>query len=544
MSRLPPLLARRHAARWAGLLACGVLLAACAGGAALAVRLAFDGGRVAAATPLAATLAACAVLGALATVWERRLAEALAQAHIARIRRNLVRALFDREVGDAAGGTAMLRFIGDLGAVREWIAHGAAAVPVAAVVAPTAIALLAWLAPALALPAVLAAAASILALRALGARLEDAQDAARRDRVRLARAMAHPLSRPAPYVLAGEERRLLRRLDRLSAGIAGSAVQRRMVAASGMALSDAAIRLGGAAILWLGLQAIARGAIDSGTLAAALALSGFLGTSLHRLAAAWDKWHAVRVANRRLDAHLARAQRRAAPRAGASLPAGPVGLAATALRLRPDGPLLDLELVPGEVVCLRCDDEADGERLLRLLAGLADAAVGRVSVGGLALETIARADVRQAIAVIGPIAGPSHGSLRGHLRRATAQRTAGRVASPPGQIPDLAPATAAGLRFGAAPPSIACATRAQLAIAAARGARIYLLQQPAAALDDLAIAHLLREARRRRATVLAFGPDARRAREADRVLLLDAGGLRPLVRTAAAGAPHADSHPR
>lgn len=544
MSQLPPLLARRHAARWAGLLACGVLLAACAGGAALAVRLAFDGGRVAAATPLAATLAACAVVGALATVWERRLAEALAQAHIARIRRSLVRALFDREVGAAAGGTAMLRFIGDLGAVREWIAHGAAAVPVAAIVAPAAIALLAWLAPALALPAVLASAASLLALRALGARLEAAQDAARRDRVRLARTMADPLTRPAAYVLAGEERRLLRRLDRLSAGIAGSAVQRRTVAAGGMALSDAAIGLGGAAILWLGLQAIAGGAMDGGTLAAALALSGFLGTSLHRLAMAWDKWHAVRVANRRLEAHFARAQRRVAPRSGASLPAGPIGLAAAALRLRPDGPLLDLELVPGEVVCVRCDDPADGERLLHLLAGLADVPAGRISAGGLALETLARDDLRRAIAVIGPMAGPSHGSLRGHLRRATAQRTAGRDTPPPGHLAERPPATAPGLRFGAAPPPIACATRAQLAIAAARGARIYLLQQPTTALDDLAIAHLLREARRRRATVLAFGPDGRLAREADRVLLLDAGGLRPIVRSSAAAPPHADSHPR
>jgi ABC-type multidrug transport system fused ATPase/permease subunit len=548
VSALPPLLSRRHAARWAGLLACGLAIAACAGGAALAVRLAFDGARVDLATPLAATLAACAVVAAAVTVLERRLAEALAQAHVARIRRTLVRALFDRRpASGASAGTAMLRFVGDLGAIREWVANGAAAVPVALVVAPSSLALLAWLSPALALPAALAALLSILLLRLLGARLESAQDAARRDRVRLARTVSAPLSNPAPWLLADEERRLLRRLRQCSQAIGRSAIRRRSIAATGSALSDAAMGVGGAATLWLGLDAVGRGGMDTGALAAALTLSGFLGSALHRLASAWDKWHAVRVADSRLTLHLDRDRRRSAPRSGLALPPGPIGIAVSALRLRPGAPAIDLDVAAGEIVCVHGEDRHDGERLLRLLAGLDDAPSGRIAIGDVAIESAARSDVRRAIAVIGTIAGPTRGSLRGHLRRAAGARARGAASGctylPPPAPPDPRHAEAPGPRFGRGDDHPEIAALAQLGIAAIRGARIYLLQHPTSALDDLAIAQLLREARRQRATVLAFGGDQRLGREADRVLLLHADGLRPVVATTGAPALHQDTIP-
>ena len=539
MNALPRLLARRNAARWAALLGCGIVLAACAGGAALAVRLAFDGaGRAHASLELAAMLAGCGIAAALVAIVERRIAESLAQDHVERVRRMLVRAIFDREAGgDRDGGTGMLRFVGDLGAVRDWIANGAAVVPVAVGTLPIVIAALWSLAPTLAVPPALAALVAIFALAACGPRLEARQDDARRDRVRLARTMAAPLAQPGAYLLHDEERRLLRRLRRCSERIRASAVQRRGSAASGAGIGDAAMALAGGVVLWTGLAAIERGAFDRGTLAAAMTLVGFLGLSVHRLAAAWDRWHAVRVADHRLALHLARARRRAAPRDGSPLAEGPLGVKLDGVCMRSADAPIDVDIAAGEIVCLHFDQPADGERLLRIIAALQDPQAGTVRLADRALADAARADVRRAIAVVGPIGGPTSGSLRGHLRRAgrgsaDARDTAAMVEPPA--------AARLPLRFDRRP-ALAPAelARAQLAIAAARGARIVLLQEPARTLDDISVAHLLRDARRRAVTVIAFGIDPRVAREADRILVLDGRGLHPVMKAAAIPGPGA-----
>jgi ABC-type multidrug transport system fused ATPase/permease subunit len=534
VNAVPRLLARRNLPRWFALLACGIALAMLAGGAALAVRVAFDGaGSAAADWRIAAALAACGALAAALGVVERRLAERLAQEHVARVRRALVRALFDREaLGDGRAATGMLRFVGDLGAVRDWVAHGAAALPVALGTIPLALALLAVIAPALALPPLVGAVLGTAALWLFGARLEAAQDRARGDRVRLARALGHALGDASACVLHDEERRLLGRLRRCSTRILDSAVARRGLAATGAAAGDAAMAIAGGGVLWLGLDAIAHGGMATGTLAAAITLTGFVATSLHRLAGAWDRWHAVRVASRRLQAHLARARRAAAPRAGVALPAGALGLALDGVRVAVDAPRLDLALAPGEIVCVHADSAGDADALLRVVAGLRDAHEGTVRIGGLDIAAVERRALRSALAVVAPWAGPTPGTWRGHLRRARARGGAGSAAI-------LAEGFAARVGRGA-PVSPAGAARQQLLLATAAGVRVLLLAGPTALFDDLALAALLRDARQRAWTVLSIGVDPRMAREADRVLVLDARGLHPLVhatpaaRTAAA----------
>jgi ABC-type multidrug transport system fused ATPase/permease subunit len=538
MNALPPLLTRRRVVRLAALCAAGLVLAASAAAGTLVMRLAFSDPSGANRPALGLALVGLGLLGAAALVAERRIAERLAQQYVAAIRRRLLRATLDRDQRSSgpSRGAALLRFVGDLGAVRNWIANGVARLVVAALVIPAAILVLAAIDLRLAAWPIASTLACLVAMIAAGPRLERAHDEARRARVALANGVGETLHDPLPIRALGIERRILRRLRRRSADIVATAVARRTRAAVVQALPEIAAAFAAAATVWIGLARIARGTGDAGELAAALAAIAMLVAPLRHAATALDHRRGFLVAKRRLLRSLDDATTRVAPRDGLRLPDGDGHLTLDAFRLAATSGPADTFVGAGTLALVRSDDERLGTQLLCVLAGLADWHDGDVRLDGQSLRLTRRDDLRGAIALISPRIPLPAGTLRGYLRTADSRADDDALRERLGQMglhawlaqfdDGLDTRIAEG---GANLPQV-LRGRAAVLRALLQRPRLLLLDQPETLLDDVALATLLRWISATGLTTIAASRSARLAHGADLLLELSDVGLRPVFR--------------
>ncbi len=379
MSRAPSLAGDGRARGLAALAGLGLAQAAAAAAAAIATRALFlrwhDG--LDPAPALAGLAAAAGALAALRAA-ERILAEDFGQRYAAAVRRavfaHLARLPLAGVEAQRTGGM-MLRFTGDLSALAGWASRGAARLAVSGLALPLTLTALVWLSPAAALgaalPLALGAAGMGLAGAALGARHRDL----RRRRARLAADMGERL-RLAPLLrLMGRMGLELDRLDGAADGLRRAALARarhRGLLRAAPDLAGAVAAAGAALVCW-------RAGATAAELAGAFAALALAVGHMRALGGVWDRRHAAVAAQRRLEALLATP---ALPRSRHGRMIG----RAPALRLQSvaAGPLhgFDAVLKPGEKVALIGEAGTGKTTLLRLAAGLAAPAAGRVRVFG------------------------------------------------------------------------------------------------------------------------------------------------------------------
>ncbi|MGF1659691.1 MAG: ATP-binding cassette domain-containing protein [Rubrimonas sp.] len=411
-ARAPGLFAEGRGRRFVRVALLGVGQAAAAAGLAFATRSLFlrwhDGLDPApAAAGLAVAGAALAALG----LAERLAAEDLGQRYAAAVRRAVFARLSSMEIAALearrAGGLA-LRFTGDLAALSGWASRGAARIVSAGAALPLTLAALIWISPAAAAGAAapLALGAAATALAGLG--LARRHRALRRRRARLAARMAERV-RLAPLLrLAGRSGRETAALAAEGDGLRRAALSRARRRAALRAIPDLA---GATAAAGAALACWRAGAAPAELAGALAALALAIGHA-RALAAAWDARCAAEAARTRLDALLAGAPpRRRCERMRE-------GCAALRFDDVAVGPLagFDGKLRRGAKAALTGPSGAGKSALLRLAAGLAAPAQGRVRVGGADPMALSSADRARAILFLGaetPI-------LAGSFRRALA----------------------------------------------------------------------------------------------------------------------------
>ena len=188
---LPRVFARSRRRLWLELAALALLRASATAGSVLFVRAAFAALADSPESALAPTaaLAGCLAADALGEAWERTAAERLGQHYVGETRSRLFAHLVDvepRELAERGAGAVLLRLVGDLTPLRQWIAQGVVRVAVAGTVAAAALGALAWSAPALALAVGAAFALGGVATLACAGRLERSSERMRRTRGALA----------------------------------------------------------------------------------------------------------------------------------------------------------------------------------------------------------------------------------------------------------------------------------------------------------------------------------------------------------------------
>lgn len=495
-----------------------------------------------------ATLASAGLIIGLARVGERIAAERIGQRYVGALRMALfshLSRMAQRDLARRRSGGLSMRFIGDLGAIRNWVSLGLARLVSACVVLPSAAMVLFLIEPRLGLAATIPVTLGLAAMAVVGPRLGPAHRHLRRRRARLSAEMLERVPHAPELRLLGRIELERAQLARRTEALLRSALVRTSGAALLRAIPDIAGGLAAAAVLLTALLL----RVDPSDTAGALAALGLLMRPLRDLASVWDRHRAWRVARDKCRIVLA------APTLGESPDAAPSTAPPSTPLIPPSTPTagevpprrlaslsfhhlttgdlraIDARVAPGIKVALVGPNGAGKSTLLRLAAGLEQPDEGKVLLDGLEPVMMRPRDRRRRMALM------TSGSpvLSGSLRRAL---TMGAI----GRLHDRAILAMAG-RFGleavierlgglegrvsegARNLSAGESRRILLTRIALSNAPLLLLDEPDQTLDADGVEQLSQWLRAADASILVATHDPAIARQLDEVWFIDDGTI-------------------
>lgn len=384
-----------------------------AGGAAFAARGLFDAMNAGSALSpsLIAALAASGVGIAGARVLSRLMGERLGQGYALVIRLELLEhaaGMPASAVAKRRSGYMSLRFVGDMTAFRSWLGKGLPRLIAAAVMIPTACAVLWLLEPRFALVIAPLFAGTLAVLAVAGTRLEPLHRRLRTRRARIAAEMAEWMPLAPELDRMGRRPAELRSLRKHTRRMIHAALRRLVWAESLKALPDAVAGLAVCAVIVTGAQTGA----STGTIAGALAAIGLVLKPLRDLASVWNFRAAYLAARSKCVAALNREQRETG-QADIRLPKGPVHVVVQDLQA-PSGAILSLDIPAGQTHALTCDP-SDADALFSALCGLERVPPGHVTLSGICLTDLSRGSLRRGVQRLTSTPVVLKGSLRRNL---------------------------------------------------------------------------------------------------------------------------------
>ena len=423
---LPRVVAGRRRAMLALLVLNGVGQAGAAAATALLVKAAFDrlvrGGASGSASALLPYIAALAVAAALVG-WlrsrERIDAERLGQSYVHTLRLTLfarLSSLAPRALEQRSQGGVMLRFVGDLSAVKQWVSLGLARLIVAGTFVVGALAALAVvnLALAGAVGAVLALA--FVAALALARPLRERSREARRERSRIAANVNEKVASIGVVQVFGQAEREKRRIRRQSRRLRNAMVDRARVIGRMRGLAEAAGAMASAAALLVGAIEVGAGRASPGTVVAAMALVGLLVAPLRDLGRVQEYWHNSRVSLEKMESFVATPSRLHDDPLAPTLSPGPGHLQLRGVHLEGSLEGVSAEAEPGSVVALVGPNGAGKSSLLAVIARLIDPDEGQVLLDDQDLSQRNLESVRRAVSMVGPDLPLLRGTVERNLR--------------------------------------------------------------------------------------------------------------------------------
>jgi len=253
---------------------------------------------------LALLLAVAGLVSALLRLLERVDAERLGQDYADRVRRRVFDKLTlvpPRMLSRRRRGALMLRFLGDLDALRRWLSMGLARLTVSGLLIGLtfcALAILNWQVTVTIFGALLGGVgASVL----LGRPLEAAIREGRRRRSLLAGNVAEKITALAAVPANGQRERERRHMRRQSRRLKDAMVRRAVMVGGLRALSEGTVRIATILALFIGALQVAAGAATAGTVVAGMSVVAFLAGPIRDLGRIYDYWHAARVSREKVE---------------------------------------------------------------------------------------------------------------------------------------------------------------------------------------------------------------------------------------------------
>src|SRR6056297_1934086 len=399
--------ARAAPARFAALMANALGQAACTVALALGAKAVVGGG---ASGMTLAVLVSAALAGAWLRGRERVDAEELGQVFVHGLRLRLFDHLLgvpSRTLAGKPKGGALVRFVGDLQAIKTWVSRGLAQLLVALPLLVAAVAVLAWM------DALLGAmAAGLVVVGGFGAALlagplADANRRLRNRRGQLARFVTEMMQAVPSVQAHGKESRERRRLDSRGEKLIHAAGDRARLVGRVRSL----VQLLGSGAL-LAVLVGGAGRLDAAEMVAALTVVAWLTTPIRDLGRVFEYWQAADVARERIRAFLRW------PR----LPRNRTGrrLRRAAGELRYEG-VVACPDEAGSVVAITGPNGCGKSSLLAVTARLQAPAAGRVLLDGRDLAAVRNRDIRRHVAIV----GPDLPLIRGSVRRNVSYRSRG-----------------------------------------------------------------------------------------------------------------------
>lgn len=363
-------------------------------------------------------LAAMSIAIAMLRMWEQIDAERMGQDYTHEVRVGLfnhMSRLSPRVLQRRSRGGVLLRFIGDLTALKQWVSLGVARLTVAGITTVVTLVMLSMLNATLALVVGTALAAGAMVAYILGGWLQNAVRETRLRRARLAANVGEKIASLAVVQVFGQSRREMRRVRRQSEYLMQAMVGRaRAVGAfRGLIELTAAVASGGA--LLVGAALVSWGEITAGTVVAAMSIVGLLVPAMRDLGRVQEYWHGAVVSREKISDFIAM-PRLGRPSAEALvLPPGPGELCFENVSTVAGGAVLNATAMAGQVVALVGPNGAGKSTLLSLGARLIDPVQGVVRLDGYDIRQLDTASLRQAVGMMTPDLPLLRGSIQRNL---------------------------------------------------------------------------------------------------------------------------------
>ncbi|RMD63147.1 MAG: ABC transporter ATP-binding protein [Alphaproteobacteria bacterium] len=493
-----------------------------------------DGGSVTAELRALGMLAS--IGGALA--WLRRMeritSESLGQAYVHAVRLALydhLGRLTPRDLHKRGRGGHLLRFTGDLTALRQWVSLGLARLAVAVIVVSVSLGALIFIDPAIAA----AIAASLLlgggAVTLVGRALGNAMRESRNRRARLATDISERIAVMPVVQMFSQVRRERARIARRSATLRDAMMQRARVIGTLRALTEATLSLAVVGILAVGVYQVGHESARLGAIVAAMSVVGMLTPAVRDLGRVYEYWHAYGVAMNRIRSFLE--QRPSVPAGSTSRHALRDGAGAIQFDDVTFGAVLNrirAHAAPGTVIGLTGANGSGKSTLLSLVARLIEPDSGRILIDGCDISECSTRSVRAAIGVVSADLPLMRGTIRRNVcyrHPKASEDEIARVCALCG-VDEIAARIPGGLDArvveGGANLSLGERQRIALARALIGSPRILLLDEVDAHMDPQSTRVIDRVLSEYRGTVIFVSHRAERITQADEIWHL-AGGV-------------------
>lgn len=367
---------------------------------------------------LAVGLLGCTGFAAWLRLLEQVDAEKLGQEYVHRIRLLLYDHMgkcAPRVIGRRSTGATMLRFVGDLSALRRWVSRGLARILVSGIVSVLALGFLATLDPSLAGVSALVLGAGLAWNLRLGPRMHVAVSEARRRRGRLAGNINEKIRSFLVIQAFNQVKPERRRFSRQSRRLRDAMVVRARASSRMRVVTEGSTAASMGLVLSLGALEVFKGLTTSGNVVAAMAVVGFLSTAFRDLGRVHEFHQSAKVSRQKIEEFLRTRTMRGRSR---KLPDLVVTGGALELRnLSLEGVLSDISATApgGARVAIIGPNGAGKSTLMHVAARLIDPTAGEVLIDGQNIAGCNLPSVRRAIGIVSPDLPLMRGSLRYNL---------------------------------------------------------------------------------------------------------------------------------
>ncbi len=351
--------------------------------------------------------------------YEQVAAEQLGQDYCHRVRLLLFRRLnrlAPRSVRQRSSGALMLRFVGDLTALRNWVSRGLSRIVVAGLTSLLALLVLLSLNWRLGLAVGLSLALGLFCNLKLGAQMQQRVREARTRRSQLAANLGEKINSPAVVQAFGQCELEQRRVARQSRRLKQAMVSRAKAIGRMRATTEAAMGVATAAVFLFGAAEAAAGRTSPGTLVAALTVLGLLKPAIQRLGRVYEYFQSAQVSRHKLEEFLRTPGLLSEIKEAPDLQPGPGRLEFRRVRLGNLLKSISAVAEPGSRVAIIGANGSGKSTLLDLAARLLDPDKGRILLDGQLLARHSLSSVRQAIGMVSADLPLLRGTVEKNLR--------------------------------------------------------------------------------------------------------------------------------
>lgn len=319
-----------------------------------------------------------------------------------------------RELQRRSRGGVLLRFIGDLTALKQWVSFGIARLIVAGTTVIGALAALSFISGPLALVVGVTLFLGGLVAFILGRWLEDCVREVRRRRSRVAANVNEKIAALAVVQVTGQVEHERQRVARLSSRLREAMVARATAVGALRAVTEATAAIASGSALLLGVILVAAHDATPGTVVAAMSVVGLLVSVLKDLGRVQEYWHGAVVSREKIMNFLA------VPatwlQGDKQLAEGPGHLDFVKVEVKDSLKNFSATAMPGTVTAIVGPNGAGKSTLLMLAAGLLNPDKGALFLDGHDLSKVSRNALQRAVGMASPDLPLLRGTLEDNLR--------------------------------------------------------------------------------------------------------------------------------